>query len=44
MAEESTTPDPVELVVAFFEAANRRDLEARTSRRAAGERLAGERG
>ena len=31
MSEESTTPDLVELVVAFFEAANRRDLEARMS-------------
>jgi ketosteroid isomerase-like protein len=29
MSEEPTTPDLVELVVAFFEAANRRDLEAR---------------
>jgi len=29
--EESTTPDLVERVVAFFEAANRRDLEARMS-------------
>ena len=31
ISEESTTPDLVELVVAFFEAANRRDLEARMS-------------
>ncbi|HMD51842.1 MAG TPA: HK97 family phage prohead protease [Solirubrobacteraceae bacterium] len=31
MAEQSTAPDLVELVVAFFEAANRRDLEARIS-------------
>ncbi len=31
MPEESKTPDLVELVVAFFEAANRRDLDARMS-------------
>ena len=31
MPEESTSPDLVKLVVAFFEAANRRDLEARMS-------------
>ena len=28
MTEESTTPDPVELVGRAFEAANRRDLDA----------------
>jgi ketosteroid isomerase-like protein len=31
MPEEAATPNLVELVVAFFEATNRRDLEARMS-------------